>query len=297
MISRKYLYLIALAREKHFGRAAAACHISPSTLSAAIRDLEGELGVTIVERGQQFSGLTEEGRCVVDYAQRVAATAEGLLQELAQLRDGLTGHLRLGVIPTALTAVATLTSAFVRSHPQVRIEVLSLSTGEILDRLKHFQLDGGIVYEESSCDPEMDAVPLWRENHVLITSEHSPLAGREAIPWREAATLPLVLLTPDMQNRKITDRVFRELGCAPVPSLETNSIVSILAHVRTGPWSGILPRNVLDSIGMPKGLCGIPLIQPDVAWATCLVVPHHQPRTPIAQALFAEAGLLNLAFG
>ena len=84
MISRKYLYLIALAREKHFGRAAAACHISPSTLSAAIRDLEGELGVTIVERGQQFSGLTEEGRCVVDYAQRVAATAEGLLQELAQ---------------------------------------------------------------------------------------------------------------------------------------------------------------------------------------------------------------------
>ena len=123
------------------------------------------------------------------------------------------------------------------------------------------------------------------------------LAGREAIPWREAATLPLVLLTPDMQNRKITDRVFRELGCAPVPSLETNSIVSILAHVRTGPWSGILPRNVLDSIGMPKGLCGIPLIQPDVAWATCLVVPHHQPRTPIAQALFAEAGLLNLAFG
>ena len=297
MISRKYLYLIALAREKHFGRAAAACHISPSTLSAAIRDLEAELGVTIVERGQQYSGLTAEGRCVVDYAERMAASAEGLRQELTQLRDGLTGHLRLGVIPTALTRVATLTSAFARRHPEVRIEVLSLSTNEILGRLKHFQLDGGIVYEESSSDPEMDAVPLWRENHVLITAESGPLAGRESIPWREAAGLPLVLLTPDMHNRKITDRVFRELGCAPTPSLETNSIVSILAHARTGQWSGILPRNVLDSIGVPKGLTGIPLVQPDVAWATCLVVPHHQPRTPIAQALFAEAASLILTFG
>lgn len=296
MISRKYLYLIALAREKHFGRAAAACHISPSTLSAAIRDLEAELGVTIVERGQQFSGLTAEGRCVVDYAQRVAATAEGLRQELAKLGDGLTGHLRIGVIPTALTVVAGLTSAFARRHAQVSIEVLSLSTGEILDRLKHFQLDGGIVYEESSNDPEVDAVPLWRENHVLVTSENGALAGRESITWREAATLPLVLLTPDMQNRKITDRVFRELGCAPVPSLETNSIVSILAHARTGQWSGILPRNVLDSVGLPQGLASIALIEPGVAWATCLVVPHHQPRTPIAQALFDEATSLNVAF-
>jgi DNA-binding transcriptional LysR family regulator len=92
MISRKYLYLIALAREKHFGRAAAACHISPSTLSAAIRDLESELGVAIVERGQHFSGLTAEGRCVVDYAQRLAAGAAGLKQELARLRTGLTGR-------------------------------------------------------------------------------------------------------------------------------------------------------------------------------------------------------------
>jgi DNA-binding transcriptional LysR family regulator len=65
MITRKYLYLIALAREKHFGRAAVACHVSPSTLSAAIRDIEETLGASIVERGQQFAGLTPEGEIVV----------------------------------------------------------------------------------------------------------------------------------------------------------------------------------------------------------------------------------------
>jgi DNA-binding transcriptional LysR family regulator len=150
MISRKYLYLIALAREKHFGRAAAACHVSPSTLSAAIRDLETELGVAVVERGKQFAGLTPEGRSVVEYAQRMAASAEGLKQELASLRDGLTGRLRLGVIPTALTVVASLTASFARRHSLVTAEVLSLATDEILARLRRFELDAGIVYVESA---------------------------------------------------------------------------------------------------------------------------------------------------
>ena len=86
MIAKKYLYLIALAKERHFGRAAAACHISPSTLSAAIRDLEQELDVVLVERGQSFTGLTAEGRQVVEVAQRLAASARDLRDELAKSR-------------------------------------------------------------------------------------------------------------------------------------------------------------------------------------------------------------------
>ncbi|GAB2182395.1 LysR family transcriptional regulator [Denitratisoma sp. agr-D3] len=296
MLSRKYHYLIALAREKHFGRAAASCHISPSTLSAAIRDLETELGVSIVERGQQFSGLTAEGRCVLDYAQRMAASAEGLRQQLAQLRDGLSGRLRLGVIPTALTMVASLTSAFARRHPLVDIEVLSLSTGEILDRLQHFELEGGIVYSESSASPDLDNIPLWNENHVFITHESTPEAERETITWAEAAQVPLVLLTKDMMNRKIIDRVFHDIGQDPKPSLETNSIVSILAHACTGQWSGILPKGVLEQIGLPAGLRMVKLVSPSLGWATCLVTPHRKLLSPLASALVDTARHLNVAF-
>jgi DNA-binding transcriptional LysR family regulator len=104
----------------------------------------------VVERGKQFAGLTPEGRSVVEYAQRMAASAEGLKQELASLRDGLTGRLRLGVIPTALTVVAALTSSFARRHAHVTAEVLSLATDEILARLRRFELDAGIVYVESA---------------------------------------------------------------------------------------------------------------------------------------------------
>jgi DNA-binding transcriptional LysR family regulator len=296
MISRKYLYLIALAREKHFGRAAAACHVSPSTLSAAIRDLETELGVAVVERGKQFTGLTPEGRSVVEYAQRMAASAESLKQELASLRDGLTGRLRLGVIPTALTVVASLTASFGRRHSLVTAEVLSLATDEILARLRRFELDAGIVYVESAQAAGLSIVPVWRESHVLLTGADGRFAGRETVRWAEAASVPLCLLTPDMQNRKTIDAVFARVGASVTPMLETNSIISILAHVGSGHWSSIVPRSVLDQVGTPPHVIAIELVEPSVDWATGLVTLAREPQAPMVAALIAEAKALAESF-
>jgi DNA-binding transcriptional LysR family regulator len=296
MISRKYLYLIALAREKHFGRAAAACHVSPSTLSAAIRDLETELGVAVVERGKQFAGLTAEGRSVVEYAQRMAASAEGLKQELSSLRDGLTGRLRLGVIPTALTVVAALTASFARRHARVTAEVLSLTTDEILARLRRFELDAGIVYVESAQAAGLSIIPIWRERHVLLTAANGRFAGREAVSWAEAATASLCLLTPDMQNRKTIDAVFAGVGANVTPMLETNSIISILAHVGSGHWSSIVPRSVLEQVGTPPGVIAIELVEPAVDWATGLVTLAREPQAPMVASLVAEARALAEAF-
>jgi DNA-binding transcriptional LysR family regulator len=296
MISRKYLYLIALAREKHFGRAAAACHVSPSTLSAAIRDLETELGVAVVERGKQFAGLTPEGRSVVEYAQRMAASAEGLKQELASLRDGLTGRLRLGVIPTALTVVAALTASFARRHALVTAEVLSLATDEILARLRRFELDAGIVYVESAQAAGLSIVPVWRESHVLLTGADGRFAGRETVRWAEAASVPLCLLTPDMQNRKTIDAVFARVGASVTAMLETNSIISILAHVGSGHWSSIVPRSVLEQVGTPPAVIAIELVEPSVDWATGLVTLAREPQAPMVAALIAEAKALAESF-
>ena len=296
IITRKYLYLVALAREKHFGRAATACHVSPSTLSAAIHDIETELGVAVVERGQQFAGITQEGRCIVEYVQRMAETAEGLRQELCQMRDGLTGRLSMGVIPTALTVVASLSAAFSRRHPGVHIEILSLSTVEILERLQNFQLDAGIIYTESALESQLITIPLWRERHVLLHSVGmTEFEGRSSVTWFEATRVPLCLLTEDMQNRKTIDAVFANLGCKAQPTLETNSIVSMLAHVCSGAWSAILPRSVLDLMGVPAGVQVLPLVEPAVSWETGLVVANREPRIPMIDALMDEArGLKDL---
>lgn len=289
MIARKYLYLIALARERHFGRAAAACHVSPSTLSAAIRDLESELGVAVVERGQQYSGLTPEGWCVLDYAQRAAASAADLRQELSRLRDGLAGRMRLGVIPTALTVVASLTSRFALRHPLVCTEVLSRSTDEILARLRAFELDAGILYTASAGEPDLVRTPLCEEDHVLLAPAGGAIGEREAISWHEAAALNLCLLTPDMQNRRTIDEVFRGQDRRPHVTLETNSIVSLLAHVCSGAWCSIVPRSVLELIGVPDGVTALELIEPRLTWQIALVAMAREPRSPMVEALFAEA--------
>jgi DNA-binding transcriptional LysR family regulator len=298
MITRKYLYLVALAREKHFGRAATACHVSPSTLSAAIRDIEETLGVSVVERGQQFAGLTPEGEIVVEYAQRMAASAADLKQELASLRDTLTGRLRIGVIPTAMTAVAGLTSAFCRRHANATVEVLSLTNDEILERLQRFELDAGVVYLQPVSDLLFHTQPLWCERHVLLTTLEGPFADYETVTWQDAAETPLCLLTPDMTNRKTIDAVFAQVGAAAAPpTLETNSLLGLLAHVASGHWSSIIPRSVLEPIGTPPGVVAVELVEPCVDWVTGLVTLAREPAPPIVREIVRQAERMAESFG
>ena len=293
MLSRKYRYLMVLAQERHFGRAAARCHVSPSTLSAAIRDLESTLGVALVERGQSFSGLTAEGIAVLDFARRMASVEDDLRLHLSQLGAGISGRLRLGVIPTALTVVAALSAALVKSHPQLTLEILSLNTDEILRRVQAFELEGGIVYTESSDGPGLDFIPIWQEQHVLIAGRDTAAAQREVITWGEAALLPLCLLTPDMQNRKTINRVFASLGLQPRPGVETNSIMSMLSHVASGAWCCILPRRVLDILDTAHCLHVVRLEQPAVSWQTGLVTLQREPRPVAVGALMAAARRLT----
>lgn len=296
VIARKYRYLLALARERHFGKAAESCHVSPSTLSAAIRDLEDELGVALVVRGQRFAGLTAEGECVVSHAKRIAAGADDLRHELGMLRDGLRGPLRIGVIPTALAVVASLTEAFADAHPAVAIEVRSASTQAILTQLRNFELEAGVVYAQSCDAADLQYLSLWREQLVFLCAASTPAAGDD-IEWAAAARQPLCLLSRDMQNRQTIDRVFDSLECTPHVGLETNSILSLLAHVRTGRWSTILPRSVLKLVGAQAALRVLPLVKPAVAWETGLVTLRREPNSPLVDAVLATARTFSAAFG
>ncbi len=115
MVLRQLAYLVALAREKHFGRAAEACRVTQPTLSAAIQQLEQELGAPLIERSQRFVGLTPQGELALEHAHRILAEAEGLRARIEEMDKGLSGQLRLGVIPTALPIVSHLTGAILRA--------------------------------------------------------------------------------------------------------------------------------------------------------------------------------------
>src|SRR6187551_2535396 len=99
-------FILALAHEKHFGRAAEACGVTQPTLSAGVKQLEEVLGVMLVRRGSRFLGLTGEGERVLDWARRIVADSRALKQDVERLKHGLSGHLRIAAIPTALPIVA-----------------------------------------------------------------------------------------------------------------------------------------------------------------------------------------------
>ena len=111
----KLEFLLALAREQHFGRAAEACGVTQPTLSAGVKQLEDSFGVLLVNRGSRFQDFTPEGERVLDWARRIVGDTRAMREEVHALKHGLTGRLRIAAIPTALAMVETLTDALSRA--------------------------------------------------------------------------------------------------------------------------------------------------------------------------------------
>jgi DNA-binding transcriptional LysR family regulator len=283
---RQFEYLVALGRERHFGRAAAACHVSQPTLSAGITSLERELGIPLVRRGRTFEGLTPEGERVLGWAQRVLADVESLGQEASRLRGGLEGTLRIGGIPTSLPRSPRVTARFRERHPKMRIRLVSMSSRQIAYGLVHGEIDAGMTYLDDEPLALVDTLALWRERYRLVTSADGELGGEETVPWSVAATLPLCLLTPDMQHRRIVDRAFAEAGATPEPVVETNSVSTLVAHARVG-LPGVTAHTWLDASPLPADLRAIPLVDPVVEHTIGLVVANGVDRTPVIEELLS----------
>lgn len=292
----KLEFVLALAREQHFGRAAEACGVTQPTLSAGLKSLEESLGVLIVQRSSRFRGFTPEGERVLAWARRIVGDADAMRQELDVMARGLEGHMRIAVIPTALPIVARLTTPFRDAHPGVRFTILSRTSTEILHLLENLEIDAGISYLENEPVGQVRTVPLYDERYRLLTSRDGPFAGRQTVTWAEVARVPLCLLTPDMQNRRIVDQMLRDAGVVAAPTLVSNSTIVLITHVRTGQWSSILPPSLAESIGLPDAILSIPIVEPDVRHTVGLVVTHRDPATPLVAALIRSATALSREF-
>ena len=246
----------------------------------------------LVRRGQRFEGFTREGERVVLWAHRILADYDGLGHELSQIRGGLEGTLRIGAIPTSLPTVSLVTSPFCERHPLMHVEVLSLSSREIERRLDAFELDAGFTYLDNEPLGNVQAVPLYRERYVLLCAVDGPFAGRSTVEWAEAATVPLCLLTPDMQNRRILNDNFAAAGKAATPTVERIRSRRF-SHVRRG-WSSVMAHAWLSLFGVPEAMRAVPLVGPEVTHSIGIVVPDVVPLPPLAEALVELSRRLDL---
>jgi DNA-binding transcriptional LysR family regulator len=282
-------FILALARERHFGRAAEACGVTQPTLSAGVKQLEEQMGVLLVNRGSRFQGFTPEGERVLEWARRIVGDSRAMRDEINSLRHGLTGTLRIAAIPTALAMVAELTTPYRLRHPNVQFTIWSRTSIEILELLDNLEIDAGITYLGNEPVGKVNTVPLYRERYRLLTSADAPLGNRESVTWAEVAQVPLCLLTPDMQNRRIIDRLLRSAGGESRPTLESDSMILLFSHVRTGRWASVMPAKLADTLGLTATIRAIPILEPEAVQTIGLVVPAREPMTPVTAALVAEA--------
>ena len=283
---------IALANERHFGRAATACGVTQPTLSSAIRQLEDQLAVQLVFRGSRFQGLTPEGLRVLDWARRIVGDMRALKAEMKVVRSGLSGNVRIGVIPTALPMVAELTAPFLARHPNVRVRVLSRTSAEILAGIESLDLDAGITYLDNEPLGRVAQVPLYAEFYRLLCKPGTPLAARARVTWAEVAEQPLCLLTADMQNRRIVNQHLAAAGTAVVAQVESNSTIALIAHVMTGRWASVVPTKLAGMFGA-AGLVAVPIVEPEAEHLVGLITARRDPLTPVLAALLSAAERLG----
>jgi len=282
-------YLVALAREKHFTRAAKACHVTQPTLSGRLRQLEQELGVPIIERGQRFHGFTPDGERVLKWAHTILDNWSALQQDIAQRRDTtgtLRGHLSVGVIPSALPMAALMAKAIQARHPGVELTILSHSSIEILRHLEEFTIDVGFTYLDNEPVEGMRAEPIYMERYCLLMRADHELAGAASVSWAEAAKQPLCLLTPDMQNRRIIDRAFRAANASPIPRVESNSVINLISNVHLMGMTSVIPEYFLEVLGPMSDIRSIPLVEPLVEHSVGLVAVNRDPVSPLVLAAF-----------
>jgi DNA-binding transcriptional LysR family regulator len=291
MFIRQLEYLVTLAREKHFAKAAEACHVSQPALSSAIRSLEKELGVMIVQRGRRFLGLTAEGERVLAWARQTLASLSYMREDATTAKSTMTGTLRMGAIPTSMTAAAFLTGPCFSAYPNIRYTLSSLTADAIISQLDHFELDIGLTYLDDTVIEGFEKLPLFEERYVLLAGHSVSLES--TLTWEQAARLPLCLLTGKMRNRQIIDSAFRRAGVQPSVILETDSLFSLYAHVSEAGLFSIVPHSLLNFFDLQNRVQARPIL-PRLTRAIGLIARNQPTLAPVTAAVWEIARGLDL---
>ena len=268
-------YLVALAEHRHFARAAESCHITQPALSNALRALEKELGTSIVKRARSYAGLTPEGERVLATAQRMLHEHALLQQELASRVGQPRGRLQLGVVPTAVPVAARFAAMLQATHPGIAPVVRTLSSQDIEEGLENLSLDMALGFTDRlKKGGPLAVLAQYAEHYFLVRRLEQPARASKAelqlgaaMPWADAAQLPLCLLTPEMHNRSIVDRAFAKAGAVVTPVMETNSVLTLALSVLAGDVCSVLPGAMVGAIRGQGELEALPLVEPEMVTA------------------------------
>ena len=284
-------FLIALDQTRHFGQAAALCHITQPTLSMRLRNLEDELDLVLVKRGQRFEGFTEAGERILAWARTLLAAHDGLQAEAASCRGQVVGSLRLGTVPLASFNPMQLLLPLREKYPELHFQLSSLSSEQVIDGLSRNQLDLGICYLDQVNTNFFDVVELGTTTMGLLHDTRHFAFDTDTLRWEDLADLPLGLLTKGMHYRQSLDLSFRSRGLEPLAVLESDSTFPLLQAINAGVCCAVMP---LDSglEALSEHLRILPVADASIHSPVGLLLRRSEPRSAIAEQCFGEAKAL-----
>ncbi len=285
--------LSALARHRHFARAAQECNMSQPAFSMRIRNLEERLGLSLVRRGNRFQGLTEEGDMIVRRARRLLDEARALEQEISSCRGEVTGVLTIGVVPTATAFAAKVVNQLHQAHPRLLTRLEVTNSLAIQQQLYDGSLDAGITYADSIGGDIVSVHPLYDESYVLLAPTGMVKDFTDSISWTEIEPLPLSLLEPQMQNRRIIDRLFEEQEIRPRILSEATGFMSAMIMAREGTVATILPQTLCEALGPIEGTRALRLVDPEPVRPICLATLLRSPELTTVRVLREAVEMLD----
>ncbi|MEH6546438.1 MAG: LysR substrate-binding domain-containing protein [Sneathiella sp.] len=283
---RDMKYLVAVADEMHFGRAALKCHVSQPALSGQIRKLEDHLGVVLFERTNRKVQITDIGEQIVDQARKLVTISEEIVTTAQLARDPLSGPFRLGMIATIGPYLSPLILTAIRKQlPKVQLSLIEGMTHELERRLVQGQLDA-IVLATIPREAQLQELILYQEPFWVALPGIHPLANRDAIDLTELHSAELLLLADGHCFRdQMIEACNAAAGTAGANTRET-SLETLLALVAAGDGVTLLPE-----LAKPGNMAGNPamVVRPEatgkVGRTVRLVSRTSFPRKAILQQI------------
>ncbi|WP_130835093.1 LysR family transcriptional regulator [[Erwinia] mediterraneensis] len=289
---KQLIYLCNLERERHFGRAAEASFVSQPTLSMRLKNLEGELGLSLINRSNNFAGFTPEGERVLAWAREIVSVYQGLKLEVESLKHGVNGTLRLGVMPQCSVSLPGLLKAVALRYPQLDYRISVLSADQLLEALNSHTVDVGIGFFEMATLRELHfqtSLLADRGVEALFNPDYFPeLVQENRLTLAALATLPLCLAEPTRYFRRYLDSAFREANITPRVIVESASILELLQSAQAGLGVLVGPVGHLQPELLQK-LQQRMIDVPGMARQAALVIAEPGKATPLSQHFFDEA--------
>lgn len=256
-------YLVAVADERHFGRAARSCFVSQPTLSAQLKKLESYLGVQLVERQPKRVTLTEAGEQIVSRARRILEASEEVVTLARTHRDPLAGRLRLALLPTIGPYLLPRVAREIRKGlPRLELRLYEYQTAQMLEKLHAGQIDVGVLALPVNL-AGLEARPLYDEAFVVAVPEHHRLAKKASLHTEDLKEETLLLLEDGHCLRDQALEICSSVGMQEKQDFRATSLETLRQMVATGAGVTLLPELASrGTYGNARGIVLRPFVRP-----------------------------------